>query len=86
MQTNFPNTKLTEVFDSVSIGYLIYPYLGTIAIDCEEGDEVYNAICSKYEDSNGNYISNNAVFLVITYKVALKLFNERKEVLKNELE
>ena len=86
MQTNFPNTKLTEVFDFVSPGYMIYPYLGTIAVDCEEGDDVYNAICAKYEDSDGNYILNNAVFWGISYDIALKSYNEKKEMWDDELE
>jgi hypothetical protein len=32
MKDNFPNTKLEDVFDMVSPGYMVYPYLGTIAI------------------------------------------------------
>ena len=63
MQKEFPHTKLIEVFDLVDSSYMTYPYLGTIAIDCEENDEVYNAICKKYEDSKGIELSNNAVFL-----------------------
>ena len=86
MHKEFPNTKLIEVLDSVSSGYLTYPYLGTIAIDCEENDEVYNAICKKYEDSKGMALSNNAVFWVITYDMALKSYKKRKEVWESELE
>ena len=86
MQKNFPNTKLIEVFDLVDSSYLTYPYLGTIAIDCEENDEVYNAICKKYEDSKGMALSNNAVFWVISYEIALKSYKERKEAWKSELE
>uniref|UniRef100_UPI0040489F34 hypothetical protein n=1 Tax=Aliarcobacter sp. TaxID=2321116 RepID=UPI0040489F34 len=86
MQKEFPNTKLIEVFDSVSSGYLTYPYLGTIAIDCEENDEVYSAICKKYEDSKGIALSNNAVFWVISYEIALKSYKERKEAWESELE
>ena len=79
MKENFPNTKLVEVFDLVSAGYIMYPYLGTVAIDCEENDEVYNAICKKYEDLKGMALSNNAVFWVISYEIALKSYKERKE-------
>ena len=86
MQKEFPNTKLIEVLDSVSSGYLTYPYLGTIAIDCEENDEVYNAICKKYEDSKGMALSNNAVSWVISYEIALKSYKERKEAWESELE
>ena len=86
IQKEFPDTTLIEVFDSVSSGYLTYPYLGTIAIDCEENDEVYNAICKKYEDSKGMALSNNAVFWVITYDMALKSYKKRKEAWESELE
>ena len=86
MQKNFPNTKLIEVFDLVDSSYLTYPYLGTIAVDCEENDEVYNAICKKYEDSKGMALSNNAVFWVITYDMALKSYKKRKEAWERELE
>ena len=86
MQKYFPNTELIEVFDLVDSSYLTYPYLGTIAIDCEENDEVYNAICKKYEDSKGMAFSNNAVFWVITYDMALKFYKERKEAWESELE
>ena len=86
MKKEFPNTKLIEVFDLVDSSYMTYPYLGTIAIDCEENDEVYNAICKKYEDSKGMTLSNNAVFWVITYDIALKFYKERKEAWESELE
>lgn len=86
MQKEFPNTKLIEVFDLVDSSYMTYPYLGSIAIDCEENDEVYNAICKKYEDSKGIALSNNAVFWVITYDMALKFYKEKKEAWERELE
>lgn len=86
MKENFPNTKLVEVFDFVAAGYMMYPYLGTIAIDCEEKDEVYNALCKKYEDKNGRPKSNKAVFWALSYELALKSYNERKEFWDAELE
>ena len=86
MQKDFPNTKLIEVFDLVDSSYLTYPYLGTITVDCEENDEVYNAICKKYEDSSGMALSNNAVFWVVSYDIALKFYKESKETWENELE
>lgn len=86
MKENFPNTKLIEVFDFVAAGYMMYPYLGTIAIDCEEKDEVYNALCKKYEDETGMPKSNSAVFWAISYEIALKSYKERKELWKEELE
>ena len=86
MHKEFPNTKLIEVFDLVNSSYMTYPYLGSIAIDCEENDDVYNAICKKYEDSEGMALSNNAVFWVITYDLALEFYKERKEAWESELE
>ena len=86
MQKEFPNTKLIEVFDLVDSSYMTYPYLGTIAIDCEENDEVYNALCKKYEDEDGKPKSNKAVFWALSYELALKGYKERKEFWDAELE
>ena len=86
MKENFPNTKLIEVFDLVSVGYMMYPYLGTIAIDCEENDEVYNTLCKKYEDETGMPKSNSAVFWAISYEIALKSYTERKKMWEAEIE
>ena len=85
MKDNFPNVKLEEVFDMVSLGYMVYPYLGTIVIDCEKDDEVYNAICKKYEDELGNPLSKDAVFWSISYEIALKNYNEVKQMWDDEL-
>lgn len=84
MRNNFPKTKILDVFDLVSTSYLIYPYLGSIAIDCEKGDEVYNALCKKYEDETEMPKSNSAVFGSITYELALKFYNERTKVIEGE--
>ena len=86
MQKNFPNTKLIEVFDLVDSSYLTYPYLGTIAVDCDENDEVYNVLCNKYEDSKGIALSNKAVFWVISYDFALKSYEKSKKAWESELE
>jgi hypothetical protein len=80
MKDNFPNTKLEDVFDMVSPGYMVYPYLGTIAIDCERDDEVYNAICKKYEDELGNPLSKDAVFWSVSYEIALKNYKAVKQM------
>lgn len=72
MKERFPNTNLVKIIYKVDLEYLIYPYTGTIIVDCEKDDEVYNAICAKYEDSNGNYISNNAVFWLFEYHADIK--------------
>ena len=84
MKINFPQTKILDVFDLVSASYLIYPYLGSIAIDCEKNDEVYNALCKKYEDETEIPKSNSAVFWSITYEVALNSYKKRTEVIDSE--
>ena len=86
MQINFPSTKLIEVFDLVSSSYLIYPYLGSIAIECEKDDVVFTALSEKYGNPYDDAIRNNAVFWVLDYENALKFHNERTEVIENEFE
>ena len=84
MKINFPQTKLIEVFDLVSASYLIYPYLGSIAIDCEKDDEVFMALSEKYGNPYEDGIKNNAVFWAMTYELALESHNERMEVIEGE--
>ena len=84
MKINFPQTKILDVFDLVSASYLIYPYLGSIAIDCEKDDEVFTALSEKYGNPYQDAISNNAVFWVLDYENALKFHNERMEVIEGE--
>ena len=47
MQTNFPDTKIVMVFDLVKIGFIQYPYLGSLMIDTPQNSEVYNALIKK---------------------------------------
>ena len=82
MQTNFPDVKLVEVFDLVNAGYLEYPYLGSIAIDCDEDSEVYKALCEKYGNPYDDAKVNNAVFWVISYDEAKKFYDEKVEFFK----
>ncbi|AJD03411.1 hypothetical protein UPTC4110_0866 [Campylobacter lari CCUG 22395] len=49
MKENFPKRKLIMVFDTAPVGYLSYPYLGSLAVDCEENDEVYKAINKNFK-------------------------------------
>lgn len=79
MDTHFPQAKLTPVFDLVSVGYLEYPYLGSIAVDCDENDEIYKALCEKYEDENGHPKSLNAVFYSMDLEFAKKHHKARRE-------
>ncbi len=84
MKNNFPKTKLIDVFDFVSSSWLLFPYLGSIAVDCEKDDEIFKALSKKYGNPYDDAISNNAVFWSITYELALKFHNERMEVIDGE--
>lgn len=84
MKTNFPNTKIIEVFDLVSANYLIYPYLGSFVIECEKDDEVFKALSEKYGNPYDDAIINNAVFWVIDYEFAQKMHEERTEMIEGE--
>lgn len=86
MKSNFPQTKIIKVFDLVNAGYLIYPYLGSMAIDCEKDDEVFIALSQKYGNPYDNAIKNNAVFWVLDYENAKKFHDERNEILEAEFE
>lgn len=79
MQTNFPETKLVEVGDNVPLTYLVWPYLGSIAIDTDEGSDVYQALCKTYEDASGNAKSNNAVLWLMEYETAVQLWEKRNQ-------
>ena len=84
MKSNFPQTKIIKVFDLVNAGYLIYPYLGSMAIDCEKDDEVFTALSQKYGNPYDDAITNNAVFWVLDYENAKKFYDERNEILEAE--
>lgn len=84
MQESFPNTKLEYIFDPWGSGWLEFPYLGSIAIDCDEGDEVYEAIDQRYGDEKGDPRSANAVFWYMDLEVAQKIQKERDEDFEGE--
>ena len=50
-----------------------------------EIDEVYNAICKKYEDELGNPLSKDAVFWSVSYEIALKNYKAVKQMWDDEL-
>lgn len=79
MRANFPNTKLTDVFDSMPPEHLIYPFLGSIAVDCDDGDEVYRAIDSRYMDEFMPK-SLNVVFYSMELETAQRLSKERAAI------
>jgi hypothetical protein len=84
MKSNFPQTKIIKVFDLVNAGYLIYPYLGSMAIDCEKDDEVFTALSQKYGNPYDDAIVNNAIFWVLDYENAKQFYDERNEALEAE--
>jgi hypothetical protein len=84
MKTHFPNTKLFDVFDSVSAHWLQWPYLGSIAIDADIGSDVYKALCEKYGDAYGDTIATNQTLWVMQYEDAKAMHHERTESIEAE--
>ena len=67
MQTNFPDTKIVMVFDLVKIGFIQYPYLGSLMIDTPQNSEVYNALIKKYGNPYSKEKENNKALLIMDY-------------------
>lgn len=79
MKTNFPDVKLVKVLDLVKIGYIQYPYLGSIMIDTPKDSEVYKTLVEKYGNPYSNEKENNKALWVMDYEEAaeLKASNDR---------
>ncbi len=77
MQTHFPDVATYPVFDSVSLDYLIWPYLGSIAIDMDKGDAVYAALSERYNDPELDGNSNHAVLWTMLHEHSLKKHQAR---------
>lgn len=86
MKTNFPDVALLEVFDLVSLGYLVYPYLGSIAIDTDVGSDAYAALSQKYGDPYGDATVNNKVLWVMEYDDAKSMYDKKEKLLEEEFE
>lgn len=84
MKTNFADIKLVEVFDLVDVGYIQWPYLGSIAIDTDIGSDCYNALCDKYGDPYEDPISNKALLWVMEYAVALAFYDKKEKIFDEE--
>ena len=82
MQTNFPDTKIVMVFDLVKIGFIQYPYLGSLMIDTPQNSEVYNALIKKYGNSYSKEKENNKALWIMNYEKAWKLEEKTKSFLK----
>lgn len=86
MKTNFPDVALLKVFDLVSLGYLVYPYLGSIAIDTDVGSDAYVALSQKYGDPYGDATVNNKVLWVMEYDDAKSMYDKKQKLLEDEFE
>ena len=70
MRETYPNVHLEDVFDDVPMGYLEWPFLGTIAIDVDIDSPEDHAINSRYEDEKGKPYSLDAVVWSMTFEIA----------------
>ena len=84
MKENYPATSLVEVYDLVGLGWLQWPYLGSIAIDTDIGSEVYKALCEKYGDAYEDPRATNQALWVMEYNDAKKIHEKRCNVLDEE--
>lgn len=81
-----PHVKLTDVYDNVPIGFIEWPFLGTIAIDVEIDSPEFHMINSHYEDENGEPKSLDAVIWIMTYEQAKPLWQKKEEFLEAEFD
>ena len=77
MKTYYPEVRLVEVFDLVGSSYMIWPYLGSIAIDMQPGDAVYAALSERYGDPEQDPKINNAVLWTMMLEDAIAAHDER---------
>lgn len=84
MGKHFPETKLFDVFDLVDIGYIEWPYLGSIAIDADIGSDVCNALSEKYGNPFEDATVNNKVLWVMEYDEAKSMYEKRSEMIDLE--
>jgi len=85
MRENFADVKILQVFDLVSAGYSIYPYLGSYAIDTNKGDKCCEALSKRHNDPYEDANRNNAVLLMIDYENAKKFYKYREDMIEGEL-
>ncbi len=84
MKINFPNVILEDVFDYVSLSHLLWPYLGSIAIDMEQGDAVYEALSQKYGDPFDDPYTTDVALWVMSKEDAVKYHDERNRIVEEE--
>ncbi len=84
MQQHYPDIELVEVFDNMPLSLLLYPYLGSIAINAPRHSEVANTLINRYEDSEGVPLSNRAVLWEMDYETAKELHQKRDKAIDEE--
>lgn len=85
MRTNFPETKLTLIMDFAPPVFELWSYIGSFAIDCEcdMNDEVFKALCEKYDDKEGKPKAKNAVLWTLDLDVAIKSHENRQKSMED---
>ncbi len=83
MKTYYPEVRLVEVFDLVGSGYMIWPYLGSIAIDMQPSDAVYAALSERYGDPEQDPKFNNAVLWTMMLEDAIAAHEKRNVMIEN---
>jgi len=80
MAENLPHVELNDVYDNLPIGYMEYPYLGTIAIDVDIDSPDYHIINNRYEDEAGQPFDLDAIIWITPYEQALESYEKRKKL------
>ena len=65
-----------------NIGFIQYPYLGSLLIDTPQNSEVYNALIKKYGNPYSKEKENNKALWIMDYDEAYKLNEKTKSFLK----
>ena len=65
-----------------NIGFIQYPYLGSLMIDTPQNSEVYNALIKKYGNPYSKEKENNKALWIMDYDEAYKLNEKTKSFLK----
>jgi hypothetical protein len=83
LNDNFPDVKTYDVYDFAPPEFIEYPFLGSIAVDVTEQHPAYSALVKKYCNpwSGETSCQNNAVFWVMPYEEAEKIYSKRNEIL-----
>jgi hypothetical protein len=84
MKENLPDVKLIEVGDYLPVSLIVFPYLGTIAIDVNIGSKEYEIITEKWGNPFGeDFINDTTLMWVMKYEDAKKIWEERKKSWEN---